>query len=271
MTTPKISTISRGGARLYVHPETREKVPGVTSIVGMLPKSFLKFWAAKSVAEFAVDNLGDVVNIAMRDRDAAVDLLKRAPDRDTKKAAEIGSEVHDVFEQIAIGKPPRRLHPDIQVYAAHFQEFMEEFEPEFVFMEETVWSEKHSYAGSFDVLGRIGGELVIGDWKTTRSGVHEEVALQLSAYRHADYIIRPDGSRVPMPQVEGGFVLHVRPEGWGLYPIRCDEVIFEKFLSLREVFDWERDMKANVVGDPINTNPNRTKRGPRTRAPRRTA
>lgn len=272
MTTPKISTISRGGSRLYVHPETAVKVPGVTSVVNMLPKGFLKFWAAKSVAEYAVDNISDVVGIAMRDRDAAVDLLKGAPNRDTKKAADIGSEVHDVFESIAKGEPPRRLHPDIKVYADHFESFMTEFSPEFVFMEETVWSEEHSYAGSFDVLGRIGGELVIGDWKTTRSGVHEEVALQLSAYRHADYIIRPDGSRVPLPTIEGGFVLHVRPEGWGLYPIKCDEDVFAYFLKLRSVFDWDREVKGGVIGTPINENPSSGgTKGPRTRAPRKAA
>lgn len=271
MTTPKISTISRGGARLYVHPETAVKVPGVTSVVGMLPKGFLKFWAAKAVAEYAADNLGDVVGIALRDRDAAVDLLKRAPDRDTKKAADVGSEVHDLFENIAKGTPPRRLHPDLKVYADHFAEFIEEFEPEFVFMEETVWSETHAYAGSFDFLGRIGGDLLFGDWKTTRSGVHEEVALQLAAYRHAEYIIRPDGSRVPLPKADGGFVLHVRPEGWGLYPVRCDEEVFEYFLHLRRVFDWDREVKGSVIGNPVNANPNRVGKGPRTRAPRKAA
>ncbi|GAA4981166.1 hypothetical protein [Actinopolymorpha pittospori] len=244
----------------------------MTSVVNMLPKGFLKFWASKAVAEYAVENLGELVGISMRDKSAAVDLLKRAPDRDTARAAEVGTEVHDVFEGMARGEAPRRLHPDIKVYADHFQSFLAEFEPEFVFMEETVWSEKHSYAGSFDVLGRIGGELVIGDWKTTRSGVHEEVALQLSAYRHADYIIRPDGSKVPMPDIEGGFVLHVRPEGWGLFPIRCDEAVFKYFLSLREVFDWDREIKGGVIGNPINTNPSSgATSGPRTRAPRKAA
>src|SRR5690606_38508722 len=71
VTTPKINTLRRGGARYYVNPETGDKVPGVTSIVGMLPKEFLKFWAAKSVATAAVDMLGEVVGIALRDRDAA--------------------------------------------------------------------------------------------------------------------------------------------------------------------------------------------------------
>ena len=252
MTTPRIPTISRGGSRFYVHPETDAKAPGVTSIVSMLPKSFLRYWAAKVVAEQAVENLGEVVGLAMRDREAAIDFLKRAPDRDTKKAADVGSEVHAVFESLARGEDVRRLHPEIQVFADHFREFLDEYQPEFVHLEETVWSEEHDYAGSFDVIARIQGELVVGDWKTTRSGVHEEVALQLSAYRHADYIIRPDGTKIPLPKVDGGFVLHVRPEGWELRPVRCDRSVFRFFLALREVFDWERDVKSTVIGDPLN-------------------
>ncbi|WP_036959367.1 hypothetical protein [Promicromonospora kroppenstedtii] len=79
MTNPKINTIKRGGSRLYVHPESARKVPGVTSVLNMLPKGFLKFWASKSVAEYAVNNIGAVVTLAMNDKSAAVDLLKRAP------------------------------------------------------------------------------------------------------------------------------------------------------------------------------------------------
>lgn len=253
MTTPKINTIKRGGARFYVHPTDRElKSPGVTSILDMLPKGFLRHWAAKSVAEFALDNLGDLVGIALRGhRDAAIDMLKRAPERDTRAAAEIGSEAHGIFERLARDEPIGRVHPDLQPYADHFAAFRREFRPEILLTEETVWSERHDYAGSFDAFGVIDGQRVWLDWKTTRSGIHEEVALQLAAYRHADYIIRPDGSRVPIPDADGGAVLHVRPEGWNLVPVRCDESAFEIFLHLRAIFDWDRSTKNTAIGDPL--------------------
>lgn len=260
MTSPKISTISRSGSRFYIHPETTEKVPGVTSVLGMLPKGFLKYWASKVVAESAVEHLGEIVSIAMRDPQGAIDFLKRAPDRNTGKAANMGTEVHDLYERLAKGEPAGRLHPELKVYADHFDAFVKEFKPEFIFLEETVWSEKHLYAGSFDVLATIDGETVFGDWKTTRSGVHEEVALQLAAYRHADYIVRPDGSRVPMPKADGGFVLHARPEGWSLVPAKCDEEVFRTFLHLREVFRWENEGKKAVLGTPLNANPNNVKK-----------
>lgn len=270
MTTPKINTISRGGSRFYVNPDTGEKAPGVTSVLGMLPKPFLQHWAAKVVAEYATDNLGELVGLRLRgDRQGVVDYLKGSPRRDTASAAETGSAVHDLFERVAKGEPVGRVHPEYRQFLDHFDEFLKEFEPEFVFLEETVWSDTHDYAGSFDAYAVIGGERVFLDWKTTRSGVHPEVALQLAAYRFADYIIRPDGTRVPQPPSTGGGVLHVRPEGWGFYPVKADEETFEYFKLLRRVFDWDRAVKETVVGAPINKAPG-SMPARRTAAPRRT-
>lgn len=269
MTTPKVNTIKRGDSRFYVNPETGAKAPGVTSIINMLPKPFLKFWASKTVATYAVENLGDIVGIALRgDSQGAIDYLKRSPDRETEKAAQTGTEAHDYFERLSKGETIGRVHPELRPFVEHYDAFLQEFSPEFVFMEETVWSEAHDYAGSFDALATIAGELVWVDYKTTRSGVHAEVALQLAAYRNADYIIRPDGSRVPLPKGEAGAVLHVRPEGWSLVPVRCDGPVFDYFLHLREVFRWEKEMKETVIGEPVNAG---AASGRRTTAPRRVA
>lgn len=267
MTTPKVPTITRGGARYYVNPDTKIKNPGVTSIVDMLPQAYLKYWAAKVVAEEAVNNLGSVVSIALNDRDGAIDYLKRAPDRDTRSAADVGSEVHRLFEAIARGDDIGRVHPDYEPYVAHFREFLDVCAPEFLFLEETVWSDNGSYAGSFDALATLTGagandlqgKTLFMDWKTTRSGVHEKVAIQLAGYRHADYILREDGSRVPIPKTDGAAVLHVRPEGWALYPVETDCVeidgvklhIANYLAALRDVFDWETEVKKRVIGAPV--------------------
>lgn len=270
MTTPKVSTIKRGGSRFYVNPETSEKVPGVTSVLGMLPKDFLRYWAAKVVAEEALADLGSVVSIAMRDPQAAIDYLKRAPDRNTGKAADTGTAAHDLFEKMARGQTLGRVHPDLKPFVDHFGEFLEVAQPEMLFMEETVWSEEHAYAGSFDGFGVIQGERVWLDWKTTRSGIHPEVGLQLAAYRFADYIIREDGGRVPMPKADGGAVLHVRPEGWQLVPVKADEESFEVFLHLREIFRYEKEYKSSIVGKPVYSGPADAEKttGPKRATPR---
>lgn len=250
MTQPKVSTISRGGSRFYVHPHSQAKAPGVTSVLNMLPKPFLQYWAAKLVAEAAVDGVADLVGLAMRDRDGAIDYLKRAPGRFTKAAADVGTEAHGIFEDMARGRGPGRLTPEMKPFAAHYAEFLDEFQPEFLHLEDTVWSETYDYAGSFDAIARIGDEIIVLDNKTTRSGVHAEVAMQLAAYRFADYILQ-NGEKVDMPAITGGAVLHIRPEGWQLVPVRCDEEIFTHFLDLRRVFDWDNEVKRTVLGVPV--------------------
>lgn len=259
MTSPKINTIRRQGSRLYVHPDTAEKVPGVTSVLNMLPKGFLKFWAAKAVATAAVENLGEVVGITLKaGPDAAVDFLKRAPDRDVRKAADRGTEVHELFERMAKGEDPGRVHPDFEPYVAIFKGFEAQFKPEFLYLEGTVWSETHGYAGSFDFIAWVTDTdaederiLVIGDWKTTRSGVHEEVALQLTAYAHADYIVTPDGQKVDIPPVTAGIVVHARPEGGKVVPARIDSELFETFIALQKVWEWDREGKKTVLGREV--------------------
>jgi hypothetical protein len=283
MTTPKVNTISRSGSRFYVNPDTGSKNPGVTSVLNMLPKPFLKFWASKLVAEMAVDSIGEVVGLAMKDRQAAIDLLKRAPDRFTAKAADTGTLAHDAFEDIARagGVRPKRVHPDAEPFVKHFMEFVKTCEPEFIFLEETVWDDEDGYAGSFDALatlhgaaaGPLQGKTLFFDWKTTRSGVHEEVALQLAAYRSAQHIIRPDGSRVPIPKTDGAAVLHVRPEGWQLVPVETDEVdgvaVMDYFRALRFVFDWDSFAKKSVILPAVASGGESDKKaGPRINKPR---
>jgi hypothetical protein len=272
VTTPKVSTIKRGGSRFYVNPDDGSvKVPGVTSIIGMLPKDFLRYWAAKEVAQTAVDSLPTVLQMILNDQaDAAVDFLKKSPDRNTRKAADTGTAAHDLFERMARGETLGRVHPDLEPFVRHFDEFLTVAKPEYHFMEETVWSDKHAYAGSFDAYATIGGERLWLDNKTTRSGIHAEVGIQLAAYRFADSIIRSDGGRIPMPTADGGAVVHVRPEGWKLVPVRCDEAMFEVFLHLREIFNYEREIKPTIIGREVFSGPadGATESGPKRRAPR---
>jgi hypothetical protein len=252
MTTPQVPTIKRQGSRFYVHPLTDQKAVGVTSVLNMLPKEFLKFWAAKVTAETAVDQFSTLASfVASGNREDAVDWLKRAHSRNTAGAADVGGDVHDLVELLARGRPLPPVHPDVQPYLDHFREFLDVFSPDFIFIEETVWSETHGYAGSFDAIARIGSETVIIDYKTTRSGVHAEVALQLSAYERADYILRPDGTQEPIPDLDAAAVLHLRPEGWKLVPVQTSDELFDVFLALKQVHRWDKELSKVVIGQPI--------------------
>ncbi|WP_461296345.1 hypothetical protein [Streptomyces harbinensis] len=257
-----IRTIQRGGSRFYISPETAEKVPGVTSVISMLPKPFLVHWAARMTAEAAVANLPAVASIAERDEAGAVDYLRHAHSRYTRLRATVGSQAHDLFERMIRGEAIGRVHPDLEPYRAAFAEFLDVVRPELVRAEDVAWSDTHGYAGSFDAILRVrlgedgklseGGtpHLLMVDWKTSKS-TYSDVALQMSAYSHADRIISPQGESEPMPAFDGAAVLHITPEGWAFKPVRVDEEIFRVFLTLRRVFEWDRELSKRVIGRPI--------------------
>ncbi|WP_369189086.1 hypothetical protein [Streptomyces sp. R08] len=261
----RVRTIQRGGTRFYVHPERPEiKVPGVTSVVGMLPKPFLMYWAAKMTAELAVDSLPFVAQMAERDRQGAVDYLKGASRRYTKMRADVGSDAHDLFERMIRGQFVGSVHPDLEPYRAHFADFLEAVNPRLERAEDVAWSDAHAYAGSFDAVltvwldedgnptpDRSGvPHLLMADWKTSKA-TYPDVALQMSAYANADRIISPDGTSEPMPEFDGAAVLHITPELWEFKPVRIDEEVFSFFLALRKVFTWDRDVSKTVLGRAI--------------------
>lgn len=271
--------ITRDDHRLYIHPQTGDFIPGVTSIINNLPKAFLKAWGQKLVAQDAIAKSEQVAKLAAVDPEAAVDWLKKAPDRFTAHAAKIGKIAHGYFEELALGNELGKIDPELQPYVDHFKDYLDTMQPEFLLLEEGVWDEKNDYAGTFDAVARynrpdlairrstpagiVEQELVGVAWqdnKTTRSGVHPEVGLQLSAYRHAEYILRPDGTVVPNRPGDMALVLHVRPEGWELIPVEAGQRELDVFLHLRAITDYTRDHSKQIIHAPVAGNRIRRRR-----------
>lgn len=275
-----IRTIHRGGSRFYLDADLPEvRLPGVTSILSMLPKPFLMYWSAKLTAELAVDSLPFVQHMAERDRQGAIDYLKGASRRYTKIRADVGSKAHDLFERMIRGEEVGKVHPDLEPYRVMFADFLATVNPELVRAEDVAWSDRHGYAGSFDAILRVwlsddrrptpdrSGTpvLLMVDWKTS-ADTYPEVALQMAAYAHADRIIGPDGSSEPMPDVDGAAVLHITPEQWGLKPVRIDRDVFDVFLVLRRVFAWDRETSKTVIGKALAASSKRLVTGTQRRA-----
>ena len=97
--------------------------------------------------------------------------------------------------------------------------FIKDFDVEPLEIEVTCWNSTIGHAGTADLIARIGGEIVLLDLKTGKSGIYPDVALQLAAYGHAEFIISPDGSRREMPELGGAAAppslgcFLARPEG----------------------------------------------------------
>lgn len=252
MTNPKIKTTTINGYRHYRHPNIKNlSAPSVTSIIDMLPAPFLRQWNSKVTATAAVENIQFVNELILANQtEKAKSWLKAAPERELHKAADIGDRVHKAIEERIIN-PKAPYDGDLIPFIKNFDLFCVEFEPEWIHVEKSVFSVTHLYAGSFDAIARVRNKVMIIDFKTTRSGISAKVALQLAAYARADVMFEGQ-TEVPMPQVQEAAALWLRPDKWGLFPLRIDDDIFETFLSLRRTFEWEARQSKTAMLAPTS-------------------
>ena len=265
MTQPKVKTISRGqGAargRWYVDQATGDKLPSVTSITGQLPKPQIAYWRGKTVAQAAVDDFGQLADFITKGKaDAAVDYLKRAPDRSSGKAAELGSIIHDLVDRHNKGEDLAHVHPEHRPFLDRYEDYIREFRPGVIESEVTVWSDTYQFAGTLDQISMFDDDAVLIDVKTGASGVWPDTALQLAAYARADCVINAQGERRPMPQIDGAAVLWLRPDKFELVPVRAlDDDVFEVFLALQKVSSWSHEVSKTVLGPPLQPETNTQK------------
>jgi len=245
VTSPALSRAKRGGGRVYVW-EGRE-YPSVTTILGAtVPKPALVGWAARATAEWAVDHRAEWTDLS--DRQAAVDLLKGAPFRDRDRAADVGSAVHHYAERIARGETVTDASEDVAPFIPHFARFLDEWEPEYVETEATVFNLTAGYAGTLDAIAVIRGKTYLLDTKTGRD-VYPDVALQLAAYEAGEFIGRDDGHTVDdIPDIDAFAVLHLRPDGYRLVPIAVDFEARRAWKNLLAFYAYLRGAHERAVG-----------------------
>lgn len=251
----------------YRDPITGEHLKSVTTINKQgVPNEALIYWAGNLTAETAMDNLGrlhEAIEGSDADRKKAYDWLRRAHTRKKKDRADLGTAVHKLIEAKTLGEPISQElldDPEWAPYITRFEEFVEDFRITFVASEMVVANYTHGYAGTLDDIFYSplisSGKLMMGDVKSGGElgvkGVYPEAGLQMAAYRNAEYGWLRDGSRIPMPKTHGGVVLHLRPKGCWPIPVRCDEVMFEKFLRAKDVAEFTSRIKKTVIGDPMH-------------------
>jgi hypothetical protein len=258
MTAPKNATTGRGGKRFYSwHNENYWSV--TTIIGGGVPKPALLPWGIKMVAEAAVEMANELPAMVARDRDEAVRYLKGSPYAKRDAAADLGTDVHAALEAHTLGKPMPPWTAAIRPYMEQFVRFLTDFTPAFAATEASVYNRAEHYAGTLDAIATLTLPLhaepgtYLFDVKTGKD-VYSEVALQLAAYRHAEFIGLPDGSEAPMPPVDGALALHLSPHAYRLIEVRADREVFAAFLYAREVFRWQTETSKAVLGPEYTPN-----------------
>lgn len=229
------------------YPWDGSKYVSVTTAISEgVPKHGLNAWKLRSVAELAARNRKKLATFT-RIPDAKEWLLDKFFKGTDNSAANLGSTVHAMCEQLALGNEVEDTE-QTKPYTDSFREFLSTYQPEVLHTEVTVYSRTHGYAGTADSFLRIGKKVYVVDIKTGK-GVWPEAALQLSAYRFADFYGKDDGTEGEIPKCHGGLVLHVRPDGCHVLPVVCDENVFDTYLSALDIFRWNAIEGENTIGE----------------------
>lgn len=246
----------------------------VTTLLGGIPKPALTGWAAKSVAEFAVEHKAAWETLSPTD---AVKLLKGAPWTKRDDAADRGSAIHAAVEAYSTGAElPDGLTEEEFDCAVAVEAFLRRHVAKILAVELTVFSVTHGYAGTLDLwaLGADGCQWIF-DYKSS-SGIYTDHAVQLAAYANAEYAVVDKKANGAGPEAWDGKlikwgperaqklgIVHVRPDGATLHPVNYTERLWHVFRSAAftklwqlDTDDYKRSPRERVFGDPVEVNPN---------------
>ena len=224
-----------------------EWVPGVTTLIGDgLPKKQLMYWSARTVAEFVADRPDDVERLRQMGRAPMVAALKETPWQRRDEAGVKGTDIHRIAERLVGGEKVE--YPDhLAGYVDACVDFLDTWRIEPVLVEESVASRRWWYAGTLDLVAdHANGPRAIWDYKSG-SGIWPEAAFQLNAYARAEFY-GLGGDEKPMADlgIEAAYGVHLRSDGYDVYPLHFAESAFSEFLHIAYVAKTTKRMKSYV-------------------------
>ena len=198
MTQPRLAHQTPHG-RMYARSLSGlPEVPSITTVIGM-EKTDLDGWVGWMAAQSVTQDprLAESVGSAARLKQVARQSADAAA-RYRDAAAERGDRVHDYAEQVAqraLGRPhtmaearARLIEHGEGAYADRFDEWWDLYDVRPIAAEITVWNHTVGYAGTLDLVARIGGRLCLIDYKTKGTGrdgrvkaLDPKVVMQLTA------------------------------------------------------------------------------------------
>jgi hypothetical protein len=240
----------------------------VTSMLGGgIPKPALVGWGIKATSEYAWEHREVWSKLNKTD---AIKLLKGSPYSQRDHAAARGTAVHKTLEAL-LGdtEMPQDLTEDEQACADAAADFLADRDSQHLGTEITVFNDSIGYAGTLDLWEINEGTTWILDYKTSKSGVFPDMAIQQVAYQRADYALVQarslgDGKSVAKvipwgPEfAERLGIVHVSPEGAVLHPIKNPDSLVPILESAATISQWLADTNSyrktpreRVYEDPI--------------------
>lgn len=160
----------------------------VTGATGLVSNTdALMGWAVKMSKEYLLDLIGKEIVIGKSD---VLEASSRYREK-RKRAANIGSEVHDWIERYIKNKIKGEKKPEypkdqkVMNGIIAFLKWTKKHQVKFIESEKLVYSKKWGYVGTLDCKAMVDGVLTLLDFKTSNY-ISDEMRFQVSAYLHAD-------------------------------------------------------------------------------------
>jgi hypothetical protein len=226
----KIIPVKRNG--IYYIPTVKDEKPkghlAVTEILGKsVAKPALQYWVGKMAAQ-----------IALEDPTLSEKEVMSKVGQISGKAASRGRTVHSLAEASDVKGTiidVAKLPPEIRPYMEAFNKFKGDMNPKLIHNEEIVFNKTHGYAGTLDRIYEINNKRALVDLKTSKD-FYRDMSLQLSAYKHAEFIYTKDKKIIPFPEMDNIYILLLGDDG--NYAIRQMKDSFSVFLSAFDIYKF---------------------------------
>lgn len=231
-------------------------VPGVTSVLSNgLPKQ-LQYWSARTVAEYVADHPDEVENLRSMGRGPMVNALKEVPFQYSEDAKVRGTDVHNLAERLVHGE---EVHvPELlSGYVEACVEFLDTWRPRPLVVERPLAHRAHWWAGKPDLFAELpDGRVILYDYKTSSTGIYQETAFQLTAYRNAEFYLADDGTEQQLPPVDLCAAVWLRPDGYDVVPVESTPQVYKEFRHIYMVAEAAKRAKGSkktpgYVGEPL--------------------
>jgi len=198
---------------------------GVTGIAELTGENGWRIpWAAKMCSEVADELIGPLIDEVELPK--IVRQVKGAPFRKSSDAIDIGNAAHSWLEQYTLfligeakapaaekpirlaSKPAAPKNKIVKEAVRPFVQWVKDNDPEFLAAEQVIYYEgKYDFAGTMDLRFRLGDDLCIGDFKTSKM-LKREYIFQLGLYACAIEKTFPDQKvkklfLFRLPKIEG--------------------------------------------------------------------
>jgi hypothetical protein len=224
---------------------------GVTSIVGVLDKPALIYWAVNQAIISLESSLKPGVVFDEVQIKGILDTAKTAHRMKKDKSADIGTMIHDWLEKFIKSRLAKENPPELPVNIemrkaiSSFFEWARQNKVQLISSERKIYSKKYGYAGTLDLEAMVNGKRTIVDFKTSNA-IYDEYFIQTSAYLMAleeETGQTYDGGaiilRLPKSQ-DGKF------EARGITREEANEFI-DVFLSCLRIYQWKMGIKRQQI------------------------